>query len=224
MGIAASRPPAIPLRRLHLRILHRCDRLRLAGLTALHPGLVFERGASTNLAAARYVLEPGARVVFGEGVHADRTPGGLVVIAGRDAVIEVGRGSWLRGETEPVRLVAFAGAELRIGPDAFLNGCHLSAKRSLRLGRRAWVGLGSRIFDSDQHDLDADRPEETAPVEVGDHTWVAADVTILKGVRIGSHCVVGTRSLVTRDVPDHSLAFGTPAEVRDRLGDRSATR
>jgi len=185
---------------------------------------VFEPGASTNLAAGRYVLEPGAQVVFRAGVHADRTPGGLVVIAGRDARIEIGSGTWLRGETEPVRLVAFAGARLLVGPDAFLNGCHLSAKHSVRLGRRAWVGLGARVFDADQHDYDADHPEQIAPVEIGDHVWIAADVTVLRGVRIGSHSIVGTRSLVTRDVPDHSLAFGVPAEVRGRVGDRSRTR
>jgi len=212
------------LRVLRLRAIQLWDRLRLARLCARYPGLVFEPGASTNLAAGRYVLEPGARVVFGAGVHADRTPGGLVVIAGRDARIEIGPRTWLRGETEPVRIVAFAGAELRLGPDSFLNGCHLSAKRSVRLGRRAWVGLGSRVFDSDQHDYDAERSEVIAPVEIGDYTWVAADVTVLKGVRIGSHCIVGTRSLVAHDVPDHSLAFGTPATVRGRVGDRSKTR
>jgi acetyltransferase-like isoleucine patch superfamily enzyme len=215
---------AARFRALQLRVIQLWDRLRLARLRALHPGLVFEPGASTNLAAGRYLIEPGARVVFGAGVHADRTPGGLIVIAGRDARIEIGPGTWLRGETEPVRIVAFAGAELRLGPDSFLNGCHLSAKRSVVLGRRAWVGLGSRVFDSDQHDYDAERSEVIAPVEIGDYTWVAADVTILKGVRIGSHSIVGTRSLVTHDVPDHSLAFGIPAIVRGRVGDRSKAR
>lgn len=213
----------VALAAARLRAIQRWDRLRLARQRWRHPGLVLEAGASTNLAAGRFALEPGARVVFGAGCHADRTPGGLVVIAGRDARIEIGPGSWLRGETEPVRLVAFAGAQLVVGPDAFLNGCHLSAKRSLRLGRRVWVGLGSRVFDADQHALDADHPEEIAPVEIGDFSWVASDVTVMKGVRIGSHCVVGTRSLVTRDLPDHSLAYGTPASVRGRVGDRSRT-
>ena len=207
-----------------LRAIQAWDRLRLARHRARHPGLVFEPGASTNLAAGRYALEPGARVVFRAGVHADRTPGGLVVIAGRDARIEIGPGTWLRGEIDPVRLVAFAGAEIHVGPDAFLNGCHLSAKRSVRLGRRAWVGLGSRVFDADQHDFDDAREERIAPVEIGDHVWVAADVTVTKGVRIGHHSIVGARSLVTHDVPDHCLAFGSPAEVRGTVGDRSATR
>ena len=214
MGLAAAR----------LRAIQRWDRLRLARHRLRHPGLVFEPDASTNLAAARFALEPGAVVRFGAGVHADRTPGGLVVIAGRDARIEIGAGSWLRGEIEPVRLVAFDGARLEIGPDAFLNGCHLSAKRRVRLGRRVWIGFGSRVFDADQHDFDAEHAEQVAPVEIGDFSWIASDVTVLKGVRIGRHCVVGTRSLVTRDLPDHSLAYGMPAEVRGKVGDRSATR
>ena len=216
--------PGGALRRLELHGIQSWDRLRLSRLRARWPGLSFDPAASTNLATGRYLLEPGARVHFGPGVAADRTPGGLVVIAGRDASVEIGAGTWLRGEVEPVRLVAFAGATLRVGPESFLNGCHLSAKRSVTLGRRAWIGFGSRVFDADQHDFDDGHPEQVAPVSIGDCSWVASDVTVLKGVRIGDHCVVGTRSLVTRDVPDHSLAFGAPAELRGSVGDRGATR
>lgn len=207
-----------------LRAIQAGDRARLAWRRVLLPGLEIHAGASTNLAAARFLLEPGARVVLRAGVAADRTPGGLVVIAGPGALVDVGEGAWLRGELAPVRLVAFAGAELRVGAGAFLNGCHVSAKRRVVLGRRAFVGPGARVFDADQHDLDADRPERVEPVEVGDHAWIAADVTLLRGARVGAHCVIGARSLVTGVVPDHSLAFGVPARVRGPVGDRSATR
>ena len=94
----------------------------------------------------------------------------------------------------------------------------------MRLGHRAWVGLGSRVFDSDQHDLDAARPERSERVAIGDHVWIASDVTVLRGVRIGAHAVVGSRSLVTSDVPPHALAYGVPARVRGVVGDRSKTR
>ena len=228
-----TREASLPGRRLpgrrqlaaaRLHALQAFDRARLAWLRARLPGLEIHPGASTNLAAARFALEPGARVVFGDGVAADRTPGGLAVIAGAGAVIEVGEGTWLRGELAPVRLVAFAGAELRVGPGGFLNGCHLSAKRRIVLGRRVFVGPGSRVFDADQHDLDAERPERVAAVEIGDHSWIAADTTVLRGSRIGAHCVVGARSLVAGEVPDHSLAHGAPARVRGPVGDRSTTR
>ena len=73
------------------------------------------------------------------------------------------------------------------------------------------MGPGSRVFDADQHDLDAEHPEVMAPVTIGDYAWVASDVTVLRGVTIGEHAVIGARSLVTRDVPPHTLAFGSPA-------------
>ena len=71
---------------------------------------------------------------------------------------------------------------------------------------------------------DADRSEVTESGIMGDCVWVAADVTILRGVTIGDHSVIGTRSLVTRDIPPHTLAFGQPAEPRGKVGDRSHTR
>jgi len=51
-----------------------------------------------------------------------------------------------------------------------------------------------------------------------------SDVTILRGVTIGEHSVIGTRSLVTRDIPAHTLAYGQPAKPQGTIGDRSATR
>ena len=59
---------------------------------------------------------------------------------------------------------------------------------------------------------------------IGDCVWVASDVTILRGVTIGEHSVIGARSLVTRDIPPHTLAFGQPATPQGVIGDRSTTR
>jgi len=141
-----------------------------------------------------------------------------------DAHVRVGETAWLRSELETVRIVAFRGARLELGPQAFLNGCHLSAKRSLEVGHRAQIGLGSRVFDADQHDFDDTRPERIAPVTIGEHAWVASDVTVMCGVRIGAHSIVGARSVVTRDVPDHTLVVGAPARPLGPVGDRSRTR
>ncbi len=112
---------------------------------------------------------------------------------------------------------------MTIGPDGFLSGCNLSAKVEVALGRKVWVGPGSQIYDA-EHPLDDARPERRAPVRVGDFSWIASAVTVLRGVEIGSHCVIGARSLVSHSIPDHSLAFGTPAEVRGEIGDRTHVR
>lgn len=207
-----------------LKAVQARDRWRLRRLAARHPGLEVDPRASSNFAVARYALAPGARLRIGPGAVTDRVPGALLFSLEAGAEVEIGEGAWLRTEVEPVRIVAAEGARIAIGADALLNGCHLSAKREIALGRRVWIGFGSRVLDSDQHDLDAQRPERAQPVHVGDHTWIAADVTVLRGVRIGAHCVVGARSLVTRDLPDHALAFGRPAQPRGVVGDRSRTR
>jgi acetyltransferase-like isoleucine patch superfamily enzyme len=154
----------------------------------------------------------------------ERRPGALRFLLGPGADVTIGPGVWLRTDLGPVILACFENARMVLGPEAFLNGAHLSAKRELVLGRRAWVGPGSRVFDSDQHDFDDARPEEYAPVRIGDHVWVASDCTVLKGVTIGEHAVVGARSLVTRDVAPHALVFGTPAVPRGTVGDRSRVR
>jgi acetyltransferase-like isoleucine patch superfamily enzyme len=211
-------------RRLVLRAISRADRLRLAWLRGLHQGLQVDARASSNLAVARYRLAPGAILRLAAGVVTERRPGALSFLLEEDARIDVEEGAWLRTEISPITLVAFRGARLRVGPESLLNGCHLSAKREVVLGRRVFVGPGTRVFDADQHDLDAEHPERVEPVHLGDHAWIASDVTVLRGVRVGSHAVVGARSLVTADIPPHTLAFGTPARPRGTVGDRSTAR
>jgi acetyltransferase-like isoleucine patch superfamily enzyme len=173
---------------------------------------------------ARFRLAPGARLRIAAGVVTERLPGQLHFLLEPGATVEIGEGSWLRTEVGDVYLVAFEGARLRIGAGALINGSHLSAKQEVTLGRGVFVGPGSRVFDADQHDFDADRPEQRAPVSIGDHAWIASDCTVLRGVTIGEHSIVGTRSLVTRDVPPHTVAFGQPAQPRGEVGDRSRAR
>jgi acetyltransferase-like isoleucine patch superfamily enzyme len=209
--------------RLTLRAIQASDRLRLARLSRRHPGLEIDPGASTNFAVARYRLTPGARLRIAAGAVTCRVPGALVFLIEDGAEVEIGPGTWLRTELGEVHVIAFAGAHLRLGPECFLNACHLSAKREVVLGRRAWVGPGSRVFDADQHPLDAERAERVEPVAIGDHVWIAADCTVLRGVSIGEHSVVGARSIVTGDVPPHTLVWGQPARPRGSIGDRSRT-
>jgi acetyltransferase-like isoleucine patch superfamily enzyme len=207
-----------------LRAIQAWDRLRLARQMRRHAGLCIDPAASSNLACARYDLGAGASLRIGPGVVTERVEGRLHFHLEPGASVEIGAGTWLRTTLAEVHLVAFSGASLRLGPDCFLNGSHLSAKRELVLGRRAWVGPGTRIFDSDQHDFDAERPERSEPVKIGDHVWIAGDCTVLRGVSIGDHAVVGARSVVTRDVPAHTLVLGAPAQPRGAVGDRSRTR
>jgi acetyltransferase-like isoleucine patch superfamily enzyme len=206
---------------LRLQLVAAWDRRRLRRLVRRHPGLVIHPDASSAFASAAFHLEPGARVVIGPGVVTERRLEGVRISVRSGGTLEVGAGTWLRSDLLPVVLAVYEGAHMQIGSECFLNGCQVSAKSHVALGRRTMAGPGTRIWDSDQHDIDAERQEVSAPIGIGECVWIASDVTVLKGVEIGAHSIVGARSVVTRSLPAHTLSFGAPAEPRGKVGDRT---
>jgi acetyltransferase-like isoleucine patch superfamily enzyme len=57
---------------------------------------------------------------------------------------------------------------------------------------------------------------EPREVTIGANSWLGMNSVILPGVRIGKHCIIGANSVVTRDVPDYSIAAGIPATIIKR--------
>ena len=51
------------------------------------------------------------------------------------------------------------------------------------------------------------------PVKIGNNVWIGAGATILKGVSIGNHAIVGGSSVVNKDVPDFAVVVGNPAKI-----------
>jgi acetyltransferase-like isoleucine patch superfamily enzyme len=204
-----------------LKAIQAFDRRRLRRLQREHQGLSLAADASTNLASSHFALAPGARLTIGPRVYTERRSRGVHISVAEGAHVEIGADTWLRSDLGPVIIFAFPGAHITIGAEGFLNSCHLSSKRRLDIGHRVWIGPGSRVFDADQHDLDDVHKERVEPVVIGDHCWIASDVTILRGVEIGEQCVVGARSLVTKSLPPHTLAVGSPAFAAGEVGDRT---
>jgi acetyltransferase-like isoleucine patch superfamily enzyme len=54
---------------------------------------------------------------------------------------------------------------------------------------------------------------ERSFIWIGDQAWLPHKIIILPGVRIGNYAVIGTGSVVSRDVPDYGVAVGNPAQV-----------
>ena len=57
----------------------------------------------------------------------------------------------------------------------------------------------------------------TRPVFIEDNCWIGQNAAILKGVTIGQGSIVGANSVVTHDVPSHSVVAGNPARIIKRL-------
>nr|KHD97599.1 acetyltransferase [Kocuria polaris] len=60
----------------------------------------------------------------------------------------------------------------------------------------------------------ADRPAQPADaVHIGKDVWIGASTVILSGVSIGAGSIIGAGSVVTKDIPECSIAVGSPARV-----------
>ncbi|MBM6686774.1 acyltransferase [Faecalicatena contorta] len=67
---------------------------------------------------------------------------------------------------------------------------------------------GTLIFRDKIPDL-----EISKPIVVGNNVYIGEETMILPGAHIGNNCVIGARSVVTKDIPDNSVAAGVPARV-----------
>lgn len=68
-----------------------------------------------------------------------------------------------------------------------------------------WVLRG---MNSEYQDIDL-----FGRITVGDNVHIGTDATIMPGVHIGSNCIIGCGAIVTKDIPDNSVAAGVPARV-----------
>lgn len=65
-----------------------------------------------------------------------------------------------------------------------------------------------RNMDDEYKDIDL-----FGKITVGDNTHIGMNVMIMPGVNIGKNCIIGCGAIVTKDIPDNSVAVGVPAKV-----------
>ncbi len=56
-------------------------------------------------------------------------------------------------------------------------------------------------------------------VTIGDNVWIGGNVVVCPGVHIGDNVVIGAGSVVTKDIPDWSVAAGNPCRVLKKITD-----
>jgi len=58
------------------------------------------------------------------------------------------------------------------------------------------------------------------PVHIESGVWIGANVVVMPGVTIGENSVIGAGSVVTKDIPANSIAFGSPCKVVREINDK----
>jgi len=88
-------------------------------------------------------------------------------------------------------------------------------------GDNVFIAPGCSFYTAG-HPLDVERRnrglEYAYPITVGDNVWIGGNVTVCPGVTIGSNVVIGAGAVVTRDIPDNTLAVGVPARAVRTIG------
>jgi acetyltransferase-like isoleucine patch superfamily enzyme len=104
------------------------------------------------------------------------------------------------------------GAAIEIGDSTIVNRrTEICSEERVTIGSRCMISWDVLITDTDFHQLE-DRPV-SAPVLIGDHVWICARATILKGVTIGDGAVIAAGAVVTQDVPAGCVVAGVPARI-----------
>lgn len=59
--------------------------------------------------------------------------------------------------------------------------------------------------------------ESAKPITIGNNVWIGGNVVILAGVTIGDNSVIGAGSIVKHDIPQNTLAIGSPCKVIKKI-------
>ena len=111
---------------------------------------------------------------------------------------------------------------LCIGDRSFLgHNVTITCNREVVIEEDVLIAGNCKISDYDGHALVAERrlanalptADEIRPVRICRGAWIGSGALILKGVTVGEGGVVGANSVVTHDVPPHTLVVGSPARV-----------
>jgi acetyltransferase-like isoleucine patch superfamily enzyme len=99
---------------------------------------------------------------------------------------------------------------------------HITAINQIHIGCNVLMGKKITITDNSHGEIDFDSlllsPIDRHLISKGaviieDNVWIGDKVTILPNIRIGKNAIIGANSVVTKDIPENSVAAGIPAGV-----------
>lgn len=109
------------------------------------------------------------------------------------------------------------GSHIETGKNFFANyNCTILDVAKVKIGDNCLLAPNVAIYTAGHPIYPETRNsfyEYGKEVVIGDNVWIGGNAVVCPGVRIGSNVVIGAGSVVTKDIPDWSLAAGNPCKV-----------
>ena len=125
---------------------------------------------------------------------------------------------------EPPLRTNFGGRHVHFGNDVYANfNLTLVDDTYIYVGDNTMFGPNVTVATAGHPILPELREkmyQYNMPVHIGKNCWIGAGAIILPGVTIGDNTVIGAGSVVTRDIPENSVAVGNPCRVMRPINDR----
>lgn len=132
--------------------------------------------------------------------------------------VTVMNGGWLLTLNEGID----RNVKLNIQDGAYIGYySHIVAMKSVDIGKK--VLIADKVYISDcaheYDDVEISIIDQGLifknEVSIGDGSWIGENACIIGG-KVGQHCIIGANSVVTRNIPDYSIAVGSPAIIIKR--------
>lgn len=107
------------------------------------------------------------------------------------------------------------GKNIKIGKNVFINVCcRFQDQGGIEIGDGTLIGHNTTIATLN-HDFNPKTRANITPnsVKIGKNVWIGSDCTILPSVSIGDGAIIGAGSVVTKDIPENTIAVGNPAKI-----------
>jgi len=175
-------------------------------LTPRYARLLYRYAWRRLLTPAGWRWQTDGPVFFGKRLELQIAPG---------ATIRFGRFTWI-GDGTKIRCHQ---GEVAIGAKTVLGQeCTISAYRRVVIGEQCVIADRAMLIDFDHGVVDVERPIRLQgiymrDVTVGSNVWIGYGACVLRGVRVGDNSILGTSSVITKDVPANAVVAGVPAKL-----------
>jgi acetyltransferase-like isoleucine patch superfamily enzyme len=145
-------------------------------------------------------------VFFGRGLELE------IAVNGR---VDFGRFVWIGDKTK----IRCHEGRVEIGDKTVMGQeCTISAYQHVRIGKQCVIADRAMFIDFDHGVVEVERPIRLQgiykrDVVVGSNVWIGYGACVLRGVSVGDNSIVGTNSVVTKDVPANAVVAGIPARI-----------